>query len=104
VFNWFYRVIERAGYYPAPRGYKSHLDKQIEAEKQFLAEREKKLEELRQLQQQKIGQERELAFREMLANPESELYQECLGRLNHFSKKTTNAELFEMAMRKAFDE
>ena len=104
VFNWFFRVIERAGFYPAPKGYKSYLDKQIELEKQALDEQEQKLQELREIQQAKIDQERELAFREMLNNPEGELYQTCYNRLNHFAQKTSRMELFEMAMRKAFDE
>lgn len=104
VFNWFYRVIERAGFYPAPKGYQSYLDKQIEQEKALLEECEKKLEELRQIQQKKIEQEKELSFREMMANPEGDIYKACFARLNHFAKKSSNAELFEMAMRKVFDE
>ncbi|MDD3582138.1 MAG: hypothetical protein PHW74_14115 [Desulfobacca sp.] len=104
VFNWFFRVIERAGYYPAPKGYKSYMDKQIELEREGLAEQEQKVQELRDIQQAKIDQERELAFREMMNNPEEELYQTCYNRLNYFAQKATRIELFEMAMRKAFDE
>ncbi|MDD3581510.1 MAG: hypothetical protein PHW74_10870 [Desulfobacca sp.] len=104
VFNWFFRVIERVGYYPPPKGYKSYLHKQIELENQILAEREQQLKELRKIQEAKIAQEKELAFREMMSNPEGELYQTCYQQLNHFAQKSTRIELFEMAMRKAFDE
>ncbi len=102
VFNWFYRVIERIGYYPTPKGYKSYQEKQLELEQKLLAEKQERLKALEEIQRQRREVERELAFREMLAAPESELYQECFRRLNNYAKQTKLSSIFERAMREAF--
>jgi hypothetical protein len=46
VFNWFYRIIERAGFYPRPKEYKSYLERQLEIEKKLLAEKQERLKGL----------------------------------------------------------
>ncbi len=102
VFNWFYRVIERIGYYPTPKGYKSFQEKQLEIEQKLLAEKQERLKALEEIQRQKREVERELTFREMLADPASELYQECFKRLNNYAKQTRLSSIFERAMREAF--
>lgn len=102
VFNWFYRVIERIGYYPTPKGYKSFHEKQLELEQKLLAEKQERLKALEEIQRQRREVERELTFREMLADPESELYQECFRRLNNYAKQTKLSSIFERAMREAF--
>lgn len=102
VCNWFYRVIERIGYYPRPKGYRSYLEKQLEIEQKLLAEKQERLKALEELQRQKLELERELAFREMLADPQGELYQECYRRINNFAKQTKLTYIFERAMREAF--
>jgi len=104
VFNWFYRIIERAGFYPRPKEYKSYLERQLEIEKKLLAEKQERLKALAELQQQKKETERSLAFYEMLAQPDSELYQQCFSRLDKFTQNTKNASLFERFMRDAFDQ
>jgi len=104
VFNWFYKVIERAGFYPKPKGYQSYLERQLEIEKKLLAEKQERLKTLAELQQQKKETERSLAFYEMLAQPDSELYQQCFSRLNKFTQNTKNTSLFERFMRDAFDQ
>jgi len=104
VFNWFYRIIERAGFYPKPKDYKSYLERQLEIEKKLLAEKQERLKALAELQQQKKETERSLAFYEMLAQPDSELYQQCFRRLDKFTQNTKNASLFERFMRDAFDQ
>jgi hypothetical protein len=38
-----------------------------------------------------------------LADPECDLYKQCLGSLNDFSKKRMNTRVFERSMRAAFD-
>jgi len=35
VFNWFFKMLERTGSYPKPKGYKSHQEKQIEQKKRL---------------------------------------------------------------------
>jgi len=102
VFNWFYRVIERIGYYPTPKGYKSFQEKQLELEQKLLAEKQERLKALEEIQRQRREVERELTFREMLADPTSELYQECFRRLNNYAKQTKLSSIFERAMREAF--
>lgn len=104
VFNWFYRIIERAGFYPRPKEYKSYLERQLEIEKKLLAEKQERLKSLAELQQQKKETERSLAFYEMLAQPDSELYQACYSRLDKFTQNTKNTSLFERFMRDAFDQ
>ena len=104
VFNWFYKVIERAGFYPKPKGYQSYLERQLEIEKKLLAEKQERLKALAELQQQKKETERSLAFQEMLSQPDSELYQQCFSRLNKFTQNTKNTSLFERFMRDAFDQ
>ena len=104
VFNWFYRIIERAGFYPKPKGYQSYLERQLEIEKKLLAEKQERLKALAELQRQKKEAERDIAFYEMLSQPDSELYQQCFSRLNKFTQATKNASLFERFMRDAFDQ
>ena len=104
VFNWFFRVIERAGYYPRPKGYKSYLDRQLELEQKLLAEKQEKLKALEEIRQQAIAVERELAFQEMLADPASKLYQECYRRINNYAKQTKLTSIFTRAMREAFNQ
>lgn len=104
VFNWFFRIIERLGYYPRPQGYKSFAEKQLEITKKIVAEKQQQAKALAELQQQKIAAEREIAFHEMLADPNGELYQECYGRINNYAKQTKLVSIFTRAMREAFDE
>ncbi|MCP4911878.1 MAG: hypothetical protein GY909_02075, partial [Oligoflexia bacterium] len=104
VFNWFYRIIERTGHYPAPKGYKSFEQKQLQRERQLIEEREKRIQELKEIHCKKWEQERDLEFWEMMNNPKGELYKECYARLNSFQRDFKNGKMFEMAMVKAFDE
>jgi hypothetical protein len=104
VFNWFYRIIERAGFYPRPKDYQSFEEKQIAMEKKLLAEKQERARVLAELRRQKIAAEREIAFQEMLADPSSELYQLCFSRLNKFTQETKLVSLFERAMRDAFEQ
>jgi|GEM_PF-6904044 len=104
VFNWFYRIIERAGFYPRPKDYQSFEEKQIEMEKKLLAEKQERARVLKELRRQKIEAEREIAFQEMLADPSGELYQACFSRLNRFTQETKLVSLFERAMRDAFEQ
>ncbi len=104
VCNWFFRILERTGYYPRPKGYKSFAEKQLELEKQLLAEKQERARVLAALMQEKIAAEREIAFHEMLADPQGELYQECYRRLNNYAKQTKLTSIFTRAMREAFDQ
>ena len=102
VFNWFFKIIEKAGAYPKPKGYKSFEDKQIEQERAALEEKEKRITELRSLSRKKWELEREESFWEMMNDPAGNLYKECHGNLNNFAKSLKGKTL-ERSMRTAFD-
>jgi len=102
VFNWFFKIIEKAGVYPKPKGYKSFADKQIEQERASLKEKERRIAELKALSRKKWELEREEAFWEMMADPESNLYRECYGNLNNFAKNL-KGKVLESSMRSVFD-
>ncbi len=102
VFNWFFKIIEKAGSYSKPKGYKSFEEKQLEQERKNLEEKRKRVEELKALSRAKWEQELEETFWEMLNDPETDLYKECYGKLNKFAKKS-KGKPFESSMRSAFD-
>lgn len=106
LFNYFFRVIEKSGCYPKPKGYKSLREKQIDAEREIVAQKEKEITELRELAQKKARQEHEREFWKMMADPDCELYSRCFDRLNDFNKsrKRKGGTSFENAMLAAFDE
>jgi hypothetical protein len=103
VFNWFYRIVEKTGYYPAPKDYKSFEQKQIEREREFIEEQEKKIQELKKIHQKKWEQEQELEFWKMINEPEGELYKQCYEQLSSFEKELKTSKVFETVMRNAFD-
>ncbi len=102
VFNWFFKILEKAGSYPKPKGYKSFEEKQIEQERKNLEEKRKRVEELKGLSRAKWELELEETFWEMLNDPEKDLYKECYGKLNKFAKKS-KGKPFESSMRSVFD-
>lgn len=106
VFNWFFRIIERAGGYPRPRGYKSFEEKEIEREKAIVEERERLAKEARELIQRKFQAEQDAEFWEMMSDPDGEAYRKCLDTLPDSIKvrRFKGGLMFETAMRKAFNE
>lgn len=106
VFNWFFKILERSGQYRKPKGYKSHLDRKVEAEKEVLEAQKQRIEELKALKRREWEQAQELEFWEMLNNPDGELYTQCFSRLNNFDRKRARkgGKAFEMAMRRAYDQ
>lgn len=102
VFNWFFKIMEKAGSYPKPKGYKSFEEKQIEQERKNLEEKRKRVEELKALSRSKWEMELEETFWEMMNDPEGDLYKECHGVLNKFAKKS-KGKPFESSMRSEFD-
>ena len=102
VFNWFFKIIEKAGSYPKPKGYQSFEDKQVEQERVALEEKEKRVEELKSLSRKKWELDREETFWEMMNDPDGNLYKECHVTLNNFAKKS-KGKVLESSMRSAFD-
>ncbi|MCD4831671.1 MAG: hypothetical protein K8R02_07705, partial [Anaerohalosphaeraceae bacterium] len=104
VFNWFFKIIEKTGSYPKPKGYKSHEKKQLETEREIVAQRKKEAQEAKELYQGKIEAEQEKKFWKMMNDPGSDIYKQCLDGLNPFAKKQpTTGKGFEMSMRAVFD-
>ncbi|MDL1978332.1 MAG: PT domain-containing protein [Deltaproteobacteria bacterium] len=105
AFNWFFRILEKTGGYPKPKGYKSFEQKQLETEHAIISEREKQAKEAKYLYQRKIVAEQDKGFWEMMNSPESELYRRCFDSLNSFERKLkSTGKPFEAAMRRAFEE
>jgi hypothetical protein len=106
VFNWFFKILERSGQYRKPRGYLSHTERKLEAERTAVEEKRKQIEALKALKREQWEQERELEFWEMLNDTEGELYRRCFSKLNNFDRKRARkgGKAFEMAMRRAYDQ
>ncbi len=106
VFNWFFKILERSGQYRKPKGYLSHTERKLEAERKAVEERKRQIEALKALKRERWEQEREMEFWEMLNDTEGELYQKCFSKLNNFDRKRARkgGKAFEMAMRRAYDQ
>lgn len=106
VFNWFFKILERSGQYRKPKGYQSHMDRKLAAERQAIEEKKRQIEALKVLKREQWEQEREIEFWEMLNDPEGDLYQKCFSKLNNFDRKRARkgGKAFEMAMRRAYDQ
>jgi hypothetical protein len=101
VFNWFFRILEKTGAYPKPGNYKSHTDRMLAQERELVDSKAAKLAELKQLRDQKTQIEIDTAFEEMMADPECQLYRDCLKTLNKYQRK---GKAFDEAMKRAFVE
>ena len=103
VFNWFFRILEKTGGYPKPKGYKSFREKKIEAERQIVKQKEKEAQEIRELHQRKIKAEQDKKFWDMMNDPEGELFKKCFEKINSFQKRKPAGKGFEISMRSIFD-
>jgi len=103
VFNWFFRILEKTGGYPKPKGYKSFQEKKIEEERQLAEKKKKEAREIREIYKQKIEAEQDLKFWDMMNNPDGKLFKACFKKLNAFQKRKTTGKVFEMSMRNNFD-
>jgi hypothetical protein len=104
VFNWFFRIIERTGHYPKPKGYKSFEEKQIEQEQKIIEDKEKRIQELKELSRKKWENEQEEKFWLVMNDKNGDLYKKCHSKLNSFEKNLKGGPVFEKSMRKVFDE
>ena len=87
VFNWFYKIIEKSGSYPKPKGYKSFSEKKLEQERKIVKQREKQAQEAKELYRRKLEAERDTVFWQMMDDENGELFQKCFNQLNDFQKK-----------------
>jgi hypothetical protein len=106
VMNWFFRMIERIGAYPKPKNYKSHRERQIEREKQRVDEIKRQAGQLKKLRQQALIAQAELDFEQILQDPKSDEYKQCLEKIPDMLKKPRKrgSISFVNAMKKAYCE
>ena len=102
VFNWFFKILEKTGGYPKPKGYKSFQDKKIAIERKLIEKQENEALELKKLYQRKIEAEQDKKFWSMMSEPEGKLYKKCFEELNDFQKKRNTGKAFEMSMKDIF--
>ena len=103
VFNWFFRILEKTGGYPKPKGYKSFQEKKIEMERQIVKEKEKEACEIREIYECKVKAEQDKKFWNMMNDPEGNFYKKCFENLNDFQKNRSTGKSFEMSMRGVFN-
>ena len=104
VFDWFFRLIEKTGGYPKPKGYKSFREKQLETEREIVAKREKETKELKELFDRKKKAEEDIRFWAMMNDPEGEAYKTTFAKLSPFEQKLKSGQAFEAAMQGVFEE
>jgi len=104
-FDYFFRIIEKTGHYPKPKNYKSHERKKIEDQERMIAEKEKEIEKLKELNVREEEIQLEHEYQKMLQNKESEDYRWCFNNLNDFTKKLPETHsVFRTLMRKTFED
>jgi DNA-binding transcriptional MerR regulator len=96
--SWFWKTIQRIGFYPRPKGFKSLEEQRAEDMLKIVRE---------QAEARKRCQlaELEVEFERLMSNPESEEYKEKFAQLPEFSKnlkgllleKSLRAKYFENA-------
>jgi len=105
VFSWFFKIVEKTGSYPKPKGYKSCRQKLIENKERVLKEKKEEIERLEKLNKEESELNQELEYQRMFQNKEGEDYKWCFNRLNDFTKKLPETHsVFRTLMKKAFDE
>ena len=106
--NWFHGSL-RKGSYGKPSNYKSYSEIQIIEEEKIANKIKTDMENLKKIRIKKENYKLDLALEEMLANPESELYNKCLkstspGRRPFFRhKKNQKGINFTQEMRKSLE-
>lgn len=93
--NWFYKVMLRSGLYPRPSQYKSLAEQRAE-------EMERAAKEAAATRERQVAAERELAFQNILQNPDAPEYQALLSKVGDFAK-SMGGKAFESALRDAFN-
>jgi hypothetical protein len=106
VFNWFFKIIEKSGFYPKPKKYKSHQEKLIEREKVIIEDLKRQSDELKNVRNERIKAEYELKFEKMLLDENSsefkEYYEELPKILKNPLKKGSIS--FKNAMKRLYCE
>lgn len=106
VFNWFFKIIEKSGFYPKPKNYKTHQEKLIEREKVKIEDLKRQSDELKNARNERIKAEYGVKFEKMLLDensPEFKEYYEDLPKIlkNPLKKGTIS---FKNAMKRLYCE
>lgn len=94
--NWFFGTIKKLGGFPKPDGFKNFEERRIE-------QKEKLLREMAELRRRKALAERGDEFEKMLADENSQEFEDCLAGLSEIEKSVSSPRAFETAMRREFD-
>jgi hypothetical protein len=106
VFNWFFKIIEKSGFYPKPKNYKTHHEKLIEREKVIIEDLKRQSDELKNARNERIKAEYGVKFEKMLLDENSsefkEYYEELPKILKNPLKKGSIS--FKNAMKRLYCE
>lgn len=89
--NYVFSILMK-GSFPKPPNYRSRAERMADEALAEAAAVQAKLRELRNMQ-----------FQNMLADPESELFQRCLAGVDEYARKRKSGPVFEAAMRAEFE-
>ena len=94
AMNWFYKVMQRSGFYARPKEYKSMAE--IRAE-----EMERTARDMVEARERQAAAEFELEFQRILDDPGSDEYQQLFDQLSDFEKQL-KGKVFEMGLKRVF--
>jgi hypothetical protein len=94
AMNWFYKVMQRSGFYARPKEYKSMAE--IRAE-----EMERAARDMVEARERQAAAEFELEFQRMIDDPGSDDYQQLFDQLTDFEKQSTG-KVLEMGLKRVF--
>jgi hypothetical protein len=100
--DYFYGTLKKSGFYRRPAGYKSFTEQALDRQKQRLSDRKRLLREMEETALRISEIEQDIAFQQMLQEPQGELYQHCFSLLNPIQQKLTRADLINAALREIF--
>jgi len=94
AMNWFYKVMQRSGFYARPKEYKSMAE--IRAE-----EMERAVRDMVEAREREAAAEFELVFQRILDDPGSDEYQQLFDQISDFEKHS-KGKVLEMGLRRVF--
>jgi hypothetical protein len=94
AMNWFYKVMQRSGFYARPKEYKSMAE--IRAE-----EMERAARDMVEARERQAAAEFELEFQRMIDDPGSDDYQQLFDQLTDFEKQS-KGKVLEMGLKRVF--
>ncbi|MCP4745370.1 MAG: hypothetical protein GY874_04390 [Desulfobacteraceae bacterium] len=103
LFDYFYKVLKKAGYYKPANSYKSFTQKQIDRELARAERLKAETQQLAHIREKADEAEFELMFEKMLSDPDGQLFKACFEKLTPYAKSRRNkpGDAFYNPMREA---